>query len=121
MFCVENDKACKLLTITYSQHVGVLEMPFCVNQIKNSVAHMESGFRLLVDFSGMESMDVACAVHLAQIMDVCSKKGVDSVFRIIPDSHKDIGLNILSLFHYGPNVTIIHYENREEAMRDLTA
>jgi hypothetical protein len=41
------------------------------------------------------------------------------VVRVIPDPHKDIGLNILSLFHYRRGVRIVTCETLEEAMRAL--
>ena len=37
-----------------------------------------------------------------KIMDALAEKNVASVTRVMPDPHKDIGLNILSQFHYGP-------------------
>ena len=41
------------------------------------------------------------------------------VVRVIPDPYKDIGLNIVSLFHYPRRVRIVTCETLEEAMRAL--
>jgi hypothetical protein len=44
---------------------------------------------------------------------------VETVVRVIPDPHKDIGLNIMSLFHYRRRVRIITCETLAEALRSL--
>ena len=41
--------------------------------------------------------------------------------RIMPDPHKDIGLNILSQFHYGPEVTITTFETLADAVQSIAA
>jgi len=94
-------------------------MPFCVDKIKGSLAEMETGFRLLADFSNMESMAMTCGVYIREIMGLCNAKGVSAVTRVLPDPRKDIGLFIMSCFHYGPNVRIITCESMAEAMRSL--
>jgi hypothetical protein len=41
------------------------------------------------------------------------------VVRVIPDPHKDIGLNILSQFHYGPQIKLATFESLAEALSAL--
>jgi hypothetical protein len=38
------------------------------------------------------------------------------VVRVVPDPHKDIGLNILSQFHYGPKIKLVTFESLAEAL-----
>ena len=52
-------------------------------------------------------------------MDLCNKKGVEMVVRVIPDPHKDIGLNIMSLFHYRRHVRLVTCQTLAEAMNIL--
>jgi hypothetical protein len=40
--------------------------------------------------------------------------------RVIPDPHKDIGLNILSYFHYGSKVPMATYQNLGDALQSLS-
>jgi predicted choloylglycine hydrolase len=87
--------------------------------IPGLVPDLRPGFRLLTDLSGLESMDLACVPYIEQMMDLCNKKGVEMVVRVIPDPHKDIGLNIMSLFHYPRRVRIVTCETLEEAMSAL--
>jgi hypothetical protein len=119
MYEVQSDLPGQLLVIRYSGHVEAGEMPFCVNRVNICLAGMKPGFRLLADFTAMESMDSVCAFYMAQIMDLCSAKEVGHIARVIPDPHKDIGLNILSFFHYAPDVRITTYECLEDAQRGL--
>ncbi len=64
-------------------------------------------------------MDTAAARHVAEIMDALTEKQVASVTRVMPDPHKDIGLNILSQFHYGPEIQINTFETLADALQSL--
>ena len=66
-------------------------------------------------------MDPAAGRHIAKIMDALAEKGVVSVTRVMPDPHKDIGLNILSQFHYGTNVKIATFETLADALHHVAA
>ena len=79
------------------------------------------GFMRLADFRWLESMDPAAAQHIAEIMDALAEKDVASVTRVMPDPHKDIGLNILSQFHYGTDVKIATFETLADAVQDIAA
>ena len=79
------------------------------------------GFRVLADFRWLESMDSAAAPHIAKMMDALAEKEVASVTRVMPDPRKDIGLNILSQFHYGPEVTITTFETLADAVQTIAA
>jgi len=37
----------------------------------------------------------------------------------MPDPHKDIGLNILSQFHYGPEIQITTFDTLADALQSL--
>ena len=79
------------------------------------------GFAFWRISAGCESMDSAAARHIAKIMDALAEKTVASVTRVMPDPHKDIGLNILSQFHYGPDVTITTFETLADAVQSIAA
>ena len=119
MFQVEADKSKNLLKISYAQHVGPEDTEHVEKNAPPLLADLRPGFSLLTDLSGLESMDLACVPYIRRMMDLCNKKGVELVVRVIPDPHKDIGLNILSLFHYRRRVRIVTCETRAEAMKVL--
>src|ERR671923_164723 len=106
MYAVELDQSKRLLVISAAQHVTAEQVKAVAEGVHEVLQSVEPGFRVLVDFRWLDSMDAAAAPHLAKIMETLTKKGVASVARVMPDPHKDIGLNILSHFHYGPDIPI---------------
>ena len=101
MYAVELDQSKRLLVISASQKVTAEEANMVAQRIRKVLEDVAPGFRLLADYRQLESMDSAAARHIANIMDALAEKNVASVTRVMPDPHKDIGLNILSQFHYG--------------------
>jgi len=92
-----------------------------LEQIRNGLAKLQRGFRLLADLSELQSMDVGCAPFIEKAMDMCNEKGASMVVRVIPDPHRDIGLQIMSMFHYGGDVQILTCQTlaeAEEILRD---
>jgi predicted choloylglycine hydrolase len=119
MFQVEVDKAKNLLKIIYAQHVEPEDTKRVEEKIPTLLPDLRPGFRMLTDLSNLESMDLACVPYIKRMMDLCNKKGVEMVVRVIPDPQKDIGLNILSLFHYRRRVRLVTCETLEEALKAL--
>jgi hypothetical protein len=66
-------------------------------------------------------MDSAAARHMAEIMGALAEKRVASVTRVMPDPHKDIGLNILSQFHYGPEIQITTFTTLAGALQTIAS
>jgi hypothetical protein len=64
-------------------------------------------------------MELLCVSHIERTMDRIRTQGVARIVRIIPDPRKDIGFNIMSLFHYPEGLQIITCENQAEAERAL--
>jgi hypothetical protein len=59
------------------------------------------------------------AVYIASVMDLCMTRQVEHVVRVIPNPQKDIGLNIMSYFHFGSKIRVTNCENLADAMRRL--
>lgn len=119
MFVTETDAARNFLLVRYSGHVASDEAQRCLAEMPGLLAALASQFRLLVDLTELQSMDVACAPYLEKIMDLCNARDVSTVVRVIPDPKRDIGLQIMSYFHYGSDVQIATCENISEAMAIL--
>ncbi len=119
-YTVECDAENGLLTISYRGHVAPSDVERCVEDIRAALRQMPPGFHMLADFIALESMEVTCAPGLEKIMQLCDEKGVSTVVRIIPDPRRDIGLQIMSRFHYGPAVRIFTCKSRDEAGAILT-
>jgi len=119
MYSVEADKSKRLVVISAAGRVTKEEAKQAAQRMCDIVKDFAPGFRLLADFQWLKSMDIAAARHVAEIMDVLAEKQVASVTRVMPDPHKDIGLNILSQFHYAPEIQITMFETLADALQSL--
>jgi anti-anti-sigma regulatory factor len=121
MYAVELDRSKRLLVISAAQTVTAEEAKMVAQRIREVLQDVAPGFHVLADFRGLQSMDSAAARHIAEIMDALAEKEVASVTRVMPNPHKDIGLNILSQFHYGPDVTITTFDTLADAVQSIAA
>ena len=121
MYAVELDQSKRLLVISAAQKVTTEEAKMAAQRIREMLQHVAPGFHVLADFRWLESMDSAAARHIAEMMDALAEREVASVTRVMPDPHKDIGLNILSQFHYGPDVAITTFETLADAVQSIAA
>jgi anti-anti-sigma regulatory factor len=121
MYSVEFDRSKRLLVISALQRVTAGQAKLAVQRVRELLRDVRPGFRVLADFRWLESMDSSAARHIGEFMDALAEKGVGSVTRVIPDPHKDIGLNILSQFHYGPEIKIATFETLADALQSNLA
>ena len=121
MYAVELDRSKRLPVTTAAQTVTADEAKMAAQRIRELLQDVAPGFRVLAVFRWLESMDSAAARHIAEIMDALAEKNVASVTRVMPDPNKDIGLNILSQFHYGANVKIATFETLADALQNIAA
>jgi hypothetical protein len=121
MLEVTADKSANLLKVRYTGLVGAAEAQRSVPLVQQALAELQPGFRLLSDLAGLKEMDLACVPYVEQVMDMCDDRGITTIVRIIPDPHKDIGLNIMSLFHYRRGVRIVTVETSEAAEAALAS
>jgi hypothetical protein len=119
MYSIEIDRNKTLIIISAAGHVSAEEVKSAAAQLLEILRDVAPGFRLLSDFRWLESMETGAAAHIAGIMDAVAEKQVALVVRVVPDPHKDIGLNILSQFHYGSEVPILTFETLAEAVASL--
>lgn len=121
MYALEVDLSNRLLVISLVKHVTADEARLAAKQLPEKISGVAPGLDVLVDLRWLDSMDGGAARHVGEVMDILAQKKIRSVTRVIPDPHKDIGLNILSQFHYGPEIEIATYENFAEAVQSLRA
>jgi len=119
MFTVKLDQSANTLSISYGGQVTRDEVRLCAEEIRRALTILRPGFRLIVDLTELQFMEVACSPLLANIMEICDGAGVAEVIRIIPDPTRDIGLQIMSFFHYGNDVRILTCASAAEAMEML--
>lgn len=106
MFTVKLEQSRNALSIAYGGRVTPDETRLCAEEVRLALTILKPGYRLVVDLTELEAMDLSCSPFIAKIMEMCNAAGVAEVVRIIPDPTRDIGLQILSFFHYRPEVYI---------------
>jgi hypothetical protein len=120
MYTTEFDRLQRLVKITVAGDTIADEVSSAVENLRALLTDVQPGFRVLADLRALVSMPIEAARHLGEIMELCGEKGVALVVRLLPpDPSKDIGLAIISRFHYPPDVPILTCETMEEAMRLL--
>lgn len=119
MINFEVDEPKRLLVIRYSGTVTPVETEKGLDQIRTGLARLNSGLRVMVDLTDLESMDVKCAPFIERAMDLCNEKGASTVVRVIPDPQRDIGMSIMSVFHYRGEVRIVTCQSLAEATEIL--
>jgi hypothetical protein len=119
MYSVESDRSKRLVVISAAGRVTKKEVESVALRVREIMKEVTPGFRVLTDFRWLDRMEPTAAAHLAEIMDALAEKNVAAVVRVIPDPHKDIGLNILSQFHYGPQIKLATFESLAEALSAL--
>ena len=119
MYSVEADKSKRLVVISAAGQVTKEETKQAAQKLREILKDFAPGFRVLADFQWLQSMDTGAARHVAEIMDALTEKHVASVIRVMPDPRKDIGLNILSQFHYAPEIQIATFDTLADALQNL--
>ena len=115
MFLATTNPARRLLHLSYIQTVSVEELQRGYQDVTALLAEFPDGFSMLADLGRLESMDVACADIIGQTMEMMEQHGLERVVRVIPDPSKDIGLNIIGMFHYSKRIRIVTCQTMVEA------
>ena len=119
MVLVTINPAKRLLYLAYVGRVDVTQMERAKKDIEDALELLPANIRVLGDLERLDSMDSASSTVLGQAMDLLDCKGVELSVRVIPDPSKDIGLAILSRFHYRKEVRVVTCGTMEEAAREL--
>ena len=109
----------RLLVLNYVGEVDLAELERQRSNIRQLLAGLVPGFRILADFSQLTTMAPDCLPEIAAMMEVFDEAGVAMIVRVIPDPRKDPGMKILSNFHYRQPPQMVACPNWEEALRAL--
>ena len=119
MFLATSSKPGRLLRLDYIGRIRPEELARCAEDTKTLLAELPRGFRLLADFSQLEAMDLACMAEIGRMMELLDQSGVGLIVRVFPDPSKDIGFNIVGIFHYPNNPRVITCQTMTEAGKAL--
>src|SRR5688572_13691764 len=94
------NKSKQLLYLSFIAEVRIDEMVQAREELVTLLEDLKPGFRLLTDLGRLDSIGLDCTPEIGKVMELLDQKGLEMIVRVIPDPTKDIGLGILSLFHY---------------------
>ena len=119
MFLITSNKSKQLLYVSFIGTMRPEDFQGSREDVATQLAGLAPGFHYLVDLTHLESMGLDCMTELGRLMDLIGQAGVGLVVRVIPDPGKDIGMNILTIFHYPQNLQVVTCTNLTEAVKAL--
>ena len=119
MLVATSNKTKQLLVLTYVGRVRLEELVSQRAEIKTLATELSSGLRVVADFTHLEVMDRDCISELGLMMETIDHIGVGTVVRVIPDASKDVGLNILTHFHYRKHPHVVTCKSLKEGLQAL--
>lgn len=115
MLKINFDQVHNRVVITMGQNFIAADAEKLHSAVKQIAPRLKKGFSVITDLSSLEAMDTNTHHFIQKTMDLLNQCGISKVVRIIPDPTKDIGLNIMSLFHYSKDVAIHNRKTLKEA------
>jgi anti-anti-sigma regulatory factor len=119
MLLVTSNKSKQLLCVSYIGHVQAEEFQRGREDLTSQLRELSPGFHLLADFSQLDFMELDCEPELGRTMDLIRQAGVGLVVRVIPRPNQDIGMNILTVFHYPHRLRVVTCKSLAEAAKAL--
>jgi hypothetical protein len=119
MVLVSSNIPRQFLVLLYIGKVLPAEIDQSIDTIRAVSVGLKPDFTVLADFTHLENMGEECAPAVGRLMEYASATGVGTVIRVIPDPYKDIGMNILSCFHFSPRPGIVTCASMTEAAQAI--
>jgi anti-anti-sigma regulatory factor len=116
---VTSNKSKQLLHLSFIGTVRPEDFQNRREDLAGQLAGLSPGFRSLVDLTHLEFMGLDCTRELGRQMELVGKSGVGLVVRVLPDPSKDIGMNILTVFHYPKHLQVVTCRSVTEAVKVL--
>jgi anti-anti-sigma regulatory factor len=91
----------------------------CLIDLERALPTGTKPLKLLVDISGVDTVDLEAKSELEKGMDLLNAHGVAEIFRTSPNPDLDIGLNVLEGSHFSKRVQIHTFRSRQEAQASL--
>ena len=119
MLLVTSNQAKQLLYVSFIGEVRPADFQAGRDEMVAELNGLSAGFHYLVDFTQLVSMGLDCETEMGLTMDLLKRAGVGLVVRVIPDPSKDIGMNILTVFHYPHQLPVVTCQTLAEAFPAL--
>ena len=121
MYKLDCDASDNVITIRIEGIFDFQQADEVHSKMQTVLLNMKSGFTVVTDISLLEQMDPESLKSISKTMDLFNSHGIGRAIRVVPDSSKDIGFNIISFFHYSPKVKIRTFESMSKAREYIDA
>ena len=119
MYLVTTNKQRNLILLTLAGEVRAPDMRTAREEIQGVLRSLDGGVTFITDFTSLERMADDAAPEIGQVMESLECQAAALVIRVLPDPTKDIGMNILSRFHYERPPRTMTCQSMAEALRAL--
>jgi anti-anti-sigma regulatory factor len=113
MINVNRDAEHNAVIVEFAGNVDAAQAERSFAQLEKLLPKGGQGFKLLVDFSSVETMEPEVEVEVTKAMDLLNERGVREIVRVLPDPDSDFGFDILSTRHYSKQVQIHTVRSRD--------
>ena len=119
MVKVSYDDEHNTVIIEFEGNIDAAQAESFFSDVEKVLPKPGKGFKLLTDFSSVQTMELAVKDEIKKAMGLFNARGVTEILRVLPDPDMDIGLNIMSRSRYSQDVKIVTLRSREEALARL--
>lgn len=109
------DQNRNVLVIELAGKINAPQMSALCGEVQALLPRLRKGFKLLTDLTEVYEVDPDIKEPTKKLMEFINSQGVTEILRVIPDPSHDIGLGIMSLFHYSKDVQFYTFQSRREA------
>jgi len=120
MIKVRDDRPHDAVIVEFEGDIDLAQAQRSFGDIRKLVSKHGKGFKVLVDFTSVASMDVDVEREIKEAMMFFNSKGVGEIIRVLPDPETAVGFNYISRFFYSKDVKLANYTDREQAQRSLS-
>jgi hypothetical protein len=114
MIKVDFDPGKNVVIIELAGGVDAAQARLALLELERGLANVERGFKVLVDFTAVETLEPEVKGEIVKAMDFLDSKGIEEIVRVLPDPEPELGFNRLSAFHYSPRVRVHAVRTRSE-------
>ena len=120
MVKVRDDRPHDAVIVEFEGDVDLTQARRSFDDLRRLVAKHGKGFKVLVDFTSVATMDVDVEFLIKEAMQYFNAKGVGEIIRVLPDPEVAVGFNYISRFFYSKDVKLANFTSREQAQRSLS-
>jgi hypothetical protein len=118
LYTIKSNKQSNGLTISIKGSFIVREAEEIYAKLETMLPKLKKGFILITDLSLLVTVDYNVMSLIVKSMDLINSYSPSRIIRIVPDITKDIGFNIMSVFHYSKAIKKLP-EDHQNSIKEI--